>query len=101
MTVEYIRYALATHSPESLIDAYKEACRHLEAAPECEGYELTQCDDDPNSLVLRIQWTSAQAHMQAFRRGPNFPPFFAAIRAFVPEIAEMRHYSQIGLAWTR
>jgi len=92
MTIEYIRYLLVAHEPAQLIAAYEEACRHLDAAPECLEYELAQCDEEPRSFILRIEWTSAAAHMQGFRRGAHFPPFLAAIRPFVPEIAEMRHY---------
>jgi quinol monooxygenase YgiN len=101
MTIEYIRYTLTAHSPESLLDAYTEACTHLVAAPECLGYDLSQCDEDPKSFVLRIHWASAEAHMRGFRQGAYFPPFLAAIREFVPEIAEMRHYSPTTLMWTR
>lgn len=93
MTVEYIRYQLTDHASADLIAAYERAAKHLAAAPECLGYELTTCDDDPKSCILRIEWTSAEGHMQGFRKGPNFPPFLAEIRPFIGEIAEMRHYS--------
>lgn len=98
MIVEYIRYVLKDHEPDMLVAAYSEAARHLAAAPECVDYELTQCVDQTASFVLRIRWTSADAHMKAFRSGPNFPPFLAAIRPFVPEIAEMRHYALTKVA---
>jgi len=94
MIVEYIRYALSAHRPEELVAAYEVAAPHLEAAQECLSYELSQCDDAPESFILRIEWTSADDHMGRFRKGPHFPPFLAAIRAFIPEIAEMRHYHQ-------
>lgn len=100
MTIEYTRYALTTHAPDALIAAYAEAGQHLQASPECLGYELTQCEEDPKSFVLRIRWASTEAHLQGFRKGPNFPPFLAAIKAFIPEIAEMRHY-QAKAEWTR
>ncbi len=93
MTIEYIRYLLVEHEPAALIAAYEVARVHLDAAPECLAYDLAQCDDEPNHLLLRIEWTSPAGHMQGFRRGPHFPPFVAAIRPFIPEIAEMRHYT--------
>jgi hypothetical protein len=101
MTLEYIRYVLKDHGPESLVAAYVEAGKHLTAAPECLGYELTQCEEDPNSFVLRIHWESTEKHLQEFRHGPHFPAFLAAIRDFVPEIVEMRHYRPAGVAWKR
>ncbi len=100
-TVEYIRYELKNHGPDALVGAYREAGKHLVAAPECLGYQLTQCADEPNSFILRIHWASAEAHMEDFRRGPHFPPFLAAIGPFVPEIVEMRHYRPTDLEWMR
>ena len=98
MTVEYIRYSLTQHKPAELIAAYAEAGQHLTAAPECLGYELTQCAEDAGSFILRIDWISAEAHMQGFRKGPHFPPFLALIRPFISEITEMRHYHQTGVS---
>jgi quinol monooxygenase YgiN len=100
MIVEYIRYVLKDHEPDLLVAAYAEAARHLAAAPECVDYELTRCVDEKASFVLRIRWISADAHLKAFRSGPNFPPFLAAIRPFIPEIAEMRHYALTAVAGT-
>jgi quinol monooxygenase YgiN len=85
--------ALVTHSPDELKKADADAFPHLEAAPECISYELSQCDEAPQSFILRIEWTSVDAQMNGFRGGPHFPPFLSAIRAFIPEIAEMRHYT--------
>ena len=34
-------------------------------------------------FILRIEWTSADGHMQGFRKSPQFPPFLAAIRPFI------------------
>ena len=101
MTVEYIRYALTDHRPDELVAAYSEAARHLKDAPECLGFELTQCAQDAAQFILRIDWVSAEAHMGGFRRGPNFPPFLALIRPFVPEITEMRHYEKTDVVWKR
>lgn len=101
MIIEYVRYKLTTHSPEQYLAAYTEGCKSLRAAPECHGYELTQCTEDPNSFVLRILWESADAHMMGFRKSADFPPFFKAIGPFVKEISEMRHYALTDLSWTR
>lgn len=99
MIVEYIRYDLKAHGADELIAAYGEAAEYLRAAPECVGYELSQCVEDPNQVTLRICWNSAEEHMQGFRKGPNFPPFLAAIRPFIGEILEMRHYRPTAVAF--
>jgi hypothetical protein len=93
MVVEYIRYTVADRTRrQELVAAYNEAKSSLDDAPECLAYELTECEEDETSAILRIEWSSTEAHMQGFRKGPYFPAFFRAIGGFVKEITEMRHY---------
>ena len=47
------------------------------------------------SYNVRLVWDSVEGHMEGFRKGPNFPPFLAAIRPFIPQIDEMRHYEYL------
>jgi len=101
MTIEYIRYDLVAHEAEEFLHAYGVAADALRAAPECMAFELAQCEEAPRSFVLRIEWQSTAAHLQGFRKGPHFPPFLAAIKPFVGEIAEMRHYSPTPLVFRR
>jgi quinol monooxygenase YgiN len=94
MTVEYIRYTVEDVTRrDQLISAYRAAVAALDAAPECLSYELAVCEEDSTSVILRIEWASTEAHLQGFRKGTNFPPFFKAIGGFVKEITEMRHYT--------
>lgn len=93
MIVEYIRYELGEGEGEAFEAAYGQAAGSLDASPHCLAYELTRCVDAPGSYILRIEWDSAEGHMQGFRRGPDFAAFFAAIRPYVGQIAEMRHYA--------
>lgn len=101
MIVEYIRYQLVHHAPAELEAAYAAAAPHLEAAPECLGYELSRCAEQPAATTVRILWQSDRAHLEGFRRGSHFPPFLAAVRPFLEEIAEMRHYHLTPIAWSR
>jgi len=101
MTIEYIRYDLVAHEAEEFLHAYGVAAEALRAAPECMAFELARCEEAPRSFVLRIEWQSTAAHLQGFRKGPHFPPFLAAIKPFVGEIAEMRHYSPTPLVFRR
>lgn len=92
MIVEYIRYRLAPEDAAEFEAAYARASVPLSAAPECVDYELSRCVEDPGAYILRIRWTSADAHMQGFRSGEHFPAFFAEIKPYVQQIEEMRHY---------
>ncbi|WP_415947760.1 putative quinol monooxygenase [Streptomyces sp. KLOTTS4A1] len=91
-TVEYIRYRIASDDQKGFEDSYRKAAESLAAAPECIDYELARCQEDPEHYILRIRWTSVEAHLEGFRKGEHFPAFFGAIRPYVTAIEEMRHY---------
>lgn len=92
MIVEYIRYTIPADRRGAFERAYADAQPVLDASPHCLGYELSRCAEDASQYVLRIEWDSAEGHMQGFRKSPEFRTFFAAVRPFVNDIQEMRHY---------
>jgi quinol monooxygenase YgiN len=93
MIVEYVRYMIAQKRADAFEAAYAQARESLDASPECLGYELSRCTEDASSYVLRIEWESVEAHLAGFRKGPRFPVFLSAIKPFVSDIVEMRHYA--------
>ncbi len=92
MIVEYIRYEIDEPRRAAFEEGYAAAQAALRASPHCLGWELARCAEDPGQYVLRIEWDSAEGHLQGFRRGPEFRSFFAAIGPYVDAIQEMRHY---------
>ena len=56
---------------------------------------MARCVEEPSEFILRIEWPSAEAHMQEFRGSPAFRAFFAHVRPFVGDIREMRHYEPL------
>ncbi|CCH19102.1 group II truncated hemoglobin [Micromonospora lupini] len=98
MVIEYIRYRVPPERLEGFEAAYERAAGELRAAPECVDYELSRCLDDPACHVLRITWTSVDEHLNGFRGGPVFGRFFAAVKPYVEDIEEMRHYARTSVA---
>src|SRR5262245_21222029 len=92
MIVEYIRYSIAEADRDAFEAAYRKAQAALTRSPHCLAYELSHCVEDRGSYVLRIEWDSAEGHLQGFRSSPEFREFLASVRQFVGAIAEMRHY---------
>lgn len=92
MIVEYIRYQIDEERSKAFEDGYMAAQAALQSSSHCLGWELTRCTEDPAQYILRIEWDSAEGHLQGFRRSPEFPSFLAAIRPFFDDIQEMRHY---------
>ncbi len=92
MIVEYIRYALPAGASTAFEQAYAAAALSLDQSEHCLGYELSRCAEDPARYILRIEWTSAEGHMQGFRKSVVFGAFFKAIGPYVGHIEEMRHY---------
>ncbi|MGW7438274.1 putative quinol monooxygenase [Streptomyces sp. NPDC054849] len=99
-TVEYIRYRIALDDQPAFEDAYARAAEALAASPECIDYELARCEEEKERYILRIRWTSIEAHLGGFRKGEHFPAFFSAIRPYVTAIEEMQHYLVTGVVGT-
>jgi heme-degrading monooxygenase HmoA len=92
MIVEYIRYRIPADQAPEFEDAYRAASASLDASPHCQRFDVARCTEDPTAYVVRIEWDSLAGHMDGFRSSPQFASFFAAVRPFVGQIEEMRHY---------
>ena len=97
MIVEYIRYQVAPERAQAFEDAYAAGQEALAASPHCLRYEVSRCVDEPGTYVVRIEWDSQRGHLQGFRTSPEFRTFFTAVRPFVDDIAEMRHYEPTAI----
>ena len=95
MTLEYIRYEIPESQRAAFIAAYAAAKGPLMASPYSRAFDLCQCAEDPGQFILRIEWTSAEDHMERFRGSAEFRTFFAHIKPFLRNILEMRHYKRI------
>ena len=97
MVVEYIRYNIDDARADAFEQSYERAAGALEASEHCERFEVSRCSEDPTQHIVRIEWDSEEGHLNGFRRSPEFRSFFDAVRPFVSDIDEMRHY-QVTLA---
>jgi quinol monooxygenase YgiN len=95
LTIEYIRYRIDENRRADFIDAYRAAGEALTDSPYCLGYELAQCEEEPERFVLRIQWTSTDDHLGKFRPSEQFRRFFPPIKPYVDDIEEMQHYHPV------
>lgn len=98
MIVEIIRYNIAPDSAAAFKEAYREAGTYLKRSKHCLSCEVIQGIEEPNNFIVRIEWDSLEGHMQGFRAGPDFQPFFALVRPFFASILEMKHYDVIASA---
>lgn len=96
MVVEIIRYAITPESSEHFIQAYQEAGTYLKRSGHCLSYEVVQGVEEPGHFIVRIEWDSMEGHMQGFRMGPEFQPFFALVKPFFHSILEMKHYNVVA-----
>jgi quinol monooxygenase YgiN len=93
VVIEYIRYRIPPDDRDRFEAAYRDAAASLDASEHCLGFELSHGVEEPEHYILRIEWDSLDGHEQGFRRSPEFQPFLAAVRPFIDDIEEMRHYS--------
>lgn len=92
MIVEYIRYRIPSARHAEFLAAYQAASADLAASPNCLAYEISQGVEEPDNFTVRIEWDSIEGHEGGFRKGPQFPPFFAKVKPFFAAIQEMKHY---------
>ena len=102
MIIEYIRYSgIDAARTKDFLAAYETAAESLRGSSHCLGYELTRCTEAKVCFTLRIQWDSEDGHLKGFRTSAEFKPFFVAVKPYVGDIAEMRHYEITNLHWAR
>ena len=92
MTIEYIRYTIDLTKKDDFENAYAAAAEPLAASPHCLSYELSNCVEEPERYILRIDWDSLDGHMKGFRASSEFREFFTHIKPYVEDIDEMQHY---------
>jgi hemoglobin len=98
MILEYIRYTIPHERSQDFENAYDRAAASLRAAPQCLGYQLSRCTEDPTSYILQIEWTSEDDHLKGFRQSEQFKRFFREVQPFLQQITEMRHYEVTKVA---
>lgn len=96
MIVEYIRYAVPHDRQDQFVTNYRTAIDVLAKSPHCLSADLSRCTEDPLKFIVRIEWTSAEDHMEKFRNSHTFREFFPLVRPYVGMIEEMRHYEQLA-----
>lgn len=101
MIVEYVRYVIPSERSEDFESAYNRIQPQLDASPECLGYELTRCVEEPSAYMLRLEWESIEAHLEGFQNGEQFRALYPVIEPYVPDIVEMRHYAPTNLSGSR
>ncbi|MDJ0992514.1 MAG: antibiotic biosynthesis monooxygenase family protein [Dinoroseobacter sp.] len=95
MIVEYLRYQIDSARRQKFISDYRAAAEPLLASPFAISFDICQCVEEPDQFVLRIEWTSADDHLEKFRSSPEFRAFFGHIRPYLNDITEMRHYEKL------
>ncbi|CAN5662698.1 hypothetical protein BH09CHL1_BH09CHL1_07990 [soil metagenome] len=101
MVVEYIRYQIPSNVSSAFEKDYDLAQDALAASPNCLGWEITRCVEDPEVYVVRIEWNSISGHMNEFRKSAEFRTFFVSVRPYVDRILDMRHYELTDIARTK
>ena len=96
MVVEYIRYRIDPGRVDEFDAAYRRAGELLDASPHCERWEASRCVDEPDKQIVRIEWDSAEGHLNGFRRSDDFKPFLEATQPFFKNIEEMTHYDVVS-----
>lgn len=100
-SLEVIRYKIPQAQQKEFEKAYTEAGEYLKTSPYCLGYKIVHGDEEPDNYIVFIRWTSADEHLNKFRRGSEFPPFLNLVKPFYNNIQEMKHYNPTAIWWVK
>jgi truncated hemoglobin YjbI len=74
------------------------ASESLAGSPDCLGWDLRRCQEESACFILRLEWRSLAAHLEGFRRSPEFRVFLEHVRPYIERMEEMRHYEATGVS---
>ena len=94
MITEIIRYNLAESQRELFVAQYQKAMALVESSGFAQDWEILQQVENPDLFQIIIRWKSVEAHMEGFRRAPEFGDFFALVKPYFNQILEMQHYAK-------
>jgi hypothetical protein len=97
MVVEYIRYRVDPTQRENFIQAFAHIVKQIDVLPNCLGYDLMECMDDPALFVLRVEWT-AMTGRYSFTPSSIFPGLVEDGSPFPDQVLENHYYKQTGVS---
>ena len=100
-SVEIIRYNIPTDQRTSFEGAYSSAGAILKKSSYCLAYEIIHGTDEPQYYIVRIHWTSADDHINGFRKSKEFISFYNLVKPFYSNIEEMKHYEVTAISWSK
>lgn len=71
MVVEYIRYRIDADRREAFERAYSKAAASLDVSSHCLAYEIARGIEDPETYIVRIEWTRSRATSRGSARAPT------------------------------
>lgn len=96
MEVEYVRYRVPTAEHDGFMVGLAHAMKQLDTVANCLGYELTVSMDDPEVMVLRIEWVKGGGR-NPLRPSAVFPELITDGRPFPHLITDMHRYRHTGI----
>jgi heme-degrading monooxygenase HmoA len=100
-SVEIIRYNIPTDQRTNFEEAYSSAGAILKSSSYCLAYEIIHGVDEPQHYIVRIHWTSADDHINGFRKSKEFMAFYNLVKPFYNNIEEMKHYETTVISWSK
>ena len=100
-SVEIIRYNIPSDQRTNFEEAYSNAGTILKNSSYCLAYEIIHGTDEPQHYIARIHWTSADDHINGFRKSKEFMSFYNLVKPFYNNIEEMKHYETTSIFWSK
>jgi quinol monooxygenase YgiN len=95
MVIEIATFTAATGKEDELGAGILRGLEVIRKHPECISANVTRCVEQPQRYMVRVKWTSLEAHTVDFRGGPLFPQWRGNINGLIAGTPEVFHYQNL------
>lgn len=92
--IELATIRAKTGAADAMAAALPGAIALATAHDDCLDIAALRCVERPDEFVLRIEWTSIEAH-EAFRGSETFAAYSAQIAAYLDEVVGFAHFAAL------
>jgi heme-degrading monooxygenase HmoA len=95
MVLEVALIDVFPQQEEAFAAAYRLAHPILASTPGCRSVRMTRGMESPSRFVLLVEWDSAEAHEENFRRTERFPQWRALIGPHFAKPPVVEHFTDV------
>jgi heme-degrading monooxygenase HmoA len=96
MILEAVLLQVRAGESDAFENAFREAQLIISAMPGYRSHELQRCLEREGQYLLLVHWDSVAAHVDGFRKSPEYERWRALLHHFYDPFPTVFHYEQVA-----